>query len=123
MLDIKYILENKAEVKKAAKNKGIDVDIDKLLELDGQRRKLNEEIDAIRKKRNEIANLLQDDSKRTQEVIKEGKELKEELKTLEKKYTEIKEDYQVLMGRVPLVPSADTPIGEDEAGNVEVSTK
>jgi len=34
MLDIKFIRENPEKVKIGAKNKGVEVDVDKLLELD-----------------------------------------------------------------------------------------
>ena len=48
MLDIKYIRENSEIVKKAAIDKLINVDIDRLLELDTSIRKLNQELDAIK---------------------------------------------------------------------------
>ena len=52
MLDIKYIRENSETVKEAAKNKLINVDIDRLLEVDEQLRKLNQEADKIKEERN-----------------------------------------------------------------------
>lgn len=48
MLDIKYIRENSDKVKEAARNKLIDVDIDRLLEVDAMLRKLNQEADKIK---------------------------------------------------------------------------
>ena len=48
MLDIKYIRENSDKVKEAAKNKLIDVNIDRLLEVDAMLRKLNQEADKIK---------------------------------------------------------------------------
>ena len=44
MLDIKYIRENKEKVAQAAKNKNREVDLDRLLELDDQRRECIQQI-------------------------------------------------------------------------------
>ena len=55
MLDIKYIRENSDKVKEAARNKLIDVDIDRLLEVDAMLRKLNQEADKIKEERNSIS--------------------------------------------------------------------
>ena len=66
MLDIKYIRENSDIVKEAAKNKLIDVDIDRLLEVDEKLRKLNQEADKIKEERNTISSSipkLSDDEK------------------------------------------------------------
>ena len=49
MLDIQYIRESADKVKKAAKDKGVEIDVDRLIKLDGERRKLQQEIDVLRK--------------------------------------------------------------------------
>ena len=67
MLDIKYIRENSDIVKEAAKNKLINVDIDRLLEVDEKLRKLNQEADKIKEERNTIISSiskLSDDEKK-----------------------------------------------------------
>ena len=40
MLDIRLIRENPEKIKQACKNKGVNLDIDRLLALDRQRREL-----------------------------------------------------------------------------------
>ena len=45
MLDIKYIRENQKIIKDATKNKGIKLDLDKLLEIDEKRVKLLQEVE------------------------------------------------------------------------------
>jgi seryl-tRNA synthetase len=108
MLDIKFIRENKEAVKKAVKDKKIDIDIDKLLAVDGKRRGLiakSESVKAEQKK-------TQDREKATQ--------LKSEFKKLEKELAEIENEFKELMVQVPNIPSADTPVGKDETENVEV---
>ena len=55
MLDIKYIRERADEIKQAAKNKNIKIDIDALLSLDDKRRELLTKADDLRAERNELA--------------------------------------------------------------------
>ena len=53
MLDINFIRESKDVVKKGITDKGFDISlVDKVLELDEKRRKLNLEIEQLRAKRN-----------------------------------------------------------------------
>jgi len=122
MLDIKFIRDNKKEVAKAAKNKNIKIDLDALLELDDQRKSLQKEIDTLRTQRNEIAELLKDASKRTPEVMEKGKELKNGLAALELRETDVLNEYNTLMLKVPNVYSKDTPVGKDDSENEVFST-
>jgi seryl-tRNA synthetase len=122
MLDINFIKENLKEIKKAAKNKKIDVDLDKLLKLDEKRRQLIQEMDQLRSKRNENADLLKDPQKRTETLIAEGRELKDKVSALEKEQQVILAEYDEIMLRVPNIPSEDTPIGKDDKDNKEVAT-
>ena len=58
MLDIKFIRENLAQVKKDTANKGYKTDVDAVLELDDQRKKLTYKIDELRSRRNQISDLM-----------------------------------------------------------------
>jgi len=120
MLDINYIKENLKDLKKAAKNKNIDVDLDKLVKLDAKRRELIQEMDLLRAKRNANADLLQDPKKRTDKLIAEGRELKDKVSALEKEQQAVLAEYDELMVKVPNIPSKDTPVGKNESDNKEV---
>ena len=117
MLDINFIKENLKELKKVTKDKGIDLDYDKLLKLDEKRRKLIQQKDEIRQQRNKNADLLKDPKKRSDKLIKEGKSLKNKLAALENDYNKIQAEYDEMMLKVPNVISEDTPIGKDEKSN------
>jgi len=119
MLDIKFIRENARQVKDAAKHKNIKVDIDALLQLDDERRKLQAKIDELRAQRNELA-AMGKGSKPNPEQIKQGKKLKDEIAAREKEFEEIESDYADLLEKVPNIIHAAVPIGKDDSENVEI---
>jgi len=110
MLDINYIRENKEEVKKGVAAKQFDAKIvDNVLALDEKRRKLILEIEEIRAKRNKIA--------KEGKASDEGKKIKEELKDLEPKLSEVEKEYNQILYQIPNTFSKDTPVGKDESEN------
>jgi len=117
MLDIKYIRENSGKIKEAAKNKNIDLNIDELLVVDDKRRALQMEIDEMRAKKNKLADAAKS-GKPTKEQIEEGKLLKTKVIEIEAELKTVQEQYMALMVKVPTIPSADTPIGKNEEGNI-----
>ncbi|MFH1129259.1 MAG: serine--tRNA ligase [Patescibacteria group bacterium] len=119
MIDIKLLRENPEEYKQAAKNKNINIDIDRLLELDEKKRKLITETEKLRAERNEISSETKG-TKPSQEMIDKSKEIKEKIIQLEKEAISVEEEYDNLMIKAPIIPSADTPICKDETGNVVV---
>ena len=119
MLDIKYIREHADEIKQAAKNKNIKVDIDGLLKLDDRRRGLLQEIDDLRAQRNELAKTAKQ-GKPSAEQISKGEELKEGVARIEAELNAVEEQYEDIMVKVPTIPSKDVPVGKDDSENVEI---
>lgn len=122
MLDIKFIRENKDIVVAGAKKKHIDVDIDKLVELDDKRRELQQSLDTKRAEQNNASNAIasaKSDGER-QEVIARMQNLKETMKLEEGSLEEIMKEWRNLMVRVPNVPDMSVPDGDSDADNKEV---
>lgn len=111
MLDIKFIRENKDIVLQALKNKNAssDINLDELLSLADKQKELRVELDALNAKRNEAAKA---------QNIELGKQLKESAVALEASYAETEKAFLAMMLKIPNIPSADTPVGPDESGNV-----
>lgn len=108
MLSIDFIRQNKEKVLKGAADKGIEIDIDKLLNLDENRRKLLTEIQAVEAKRNKLTK---------EEGLKLGKELKEKLTRLKDELTAVETDYKAAMYSIPNLPATDVKVGKDESEN------
>jgi seryl-tRNA synthetase len=115
MLSIDYIRENPEKVKTAAKNKNREVDIDKILKLDDQRRELIQKTQKLREERNVLSK-----QKFSEEVKKRGIEIKEELKGLDEELGKVEKEMNMLISYVPNVPLDEVPVGKDESGNVEI---
>lgn len=109
MLDIKFIKENREIVEKAIadKKKG-PIDLDRMLALAEERRKLKQKISDTNQERNKIAE---------ERNIERGKELKANLQEFEGLLEKVEKEFISLMIQVPNIPSPDTPIGPDESGN------
>ena len=120
MLDIKFIRENTERVKQNTLDKGYkNVDIDRVIELDQERKALGQEIDSLRSRRNEIANSMKiAKSKPSSELIAEGKELKEKISALEDKYRHIDQDFMTVLKSIPNILQDDVPIGEEGEDDV-----
>jgi seryl-tRNA synthetase len=121
MIDIAFIRDNAELVKTAAQNKNVSIDIDRLLELDEQRRSQIASIEDIRAKRNELSASAKG-QRPTDEQIATGSKLKDELAKLEADFDQVDQQYQQLLLAVPNIPTSDTPVGKTEDDNVVVKT-
>ncbi len=107
MIDIKIIRDNPDKVKKAIRNKGADIDIDKILELDKKRRGLIQEIEQMKANQKKLG----------KEQMDKAKNLKEEIKNLEPELEKIEKEFNELFLQIPNLPLDDVPIGKDETEN------
>jgi len=124
MLDIKFIRENKEIVQKGAKKKFIDIDIEKLLDLDDKRLKQLKEVEDLRSEINRVSNdiAFSKDQALKIQLIEEMRIVKEDIKQKEEKLKYIIEEWQKLMIQVPNIPDISVPDGKNEEENVEVRT-
>ncbi|HWO07809.1 MAG TPA: serine--tRNA ligase [Candidatus Paceibacterota bacterium] len=124
MLDIKFIRENKDIVAAGAKKKRIEIDLDRLLELDDKRKELQKAYDDKRAEQNkasdEIAKLPAAERK---EYISKLADLKAAMKKDEAALEDVMKEWRALMVRVPNVPDMTVPDGESDADNQEIRTR
>jgi seryl-tRNA synthetase len=117
MLDIRFIRENAELVKEKSKQKGYSVDVDKLLELDKQRREVMGDIEIIRAERNKLADSSKGQAPSTA-VIEKGKHLKEHLADCEARFKKVEAEFYQILKTVPNMPAEDVPVGASEDENV-----
>ena len=121
MLDINYIRDNRQKVEDAIKNKGYTIDLDEILQLDDARKELSQKTDILRQERNQISSQMKN-GQPDQTLISRGKEIKQEISSLEEKLSSVESDFLAKLKTVPNVPCDDVPVGlsEDENEVAEV---
>lgn len=120
MLDVKFIRENLELVEKSAREKGYQVKVSEVVELDDARKEMLSEIEELRRERNGIAAKMKG-GKPEAELIEAGKAVKVELSEKEKKLAEVEEKLTAMLKSVPNVIFDDVPLGGEEC-SVEVKT-
>lgn len=113
MLDVNFIREHLAEVKKSTKEKGYKTDIDAILKIDDERKSVLQEVEKLRKERNDIASQMKG-GKPSPELIEKGKEIKQTLADEEKKLDEISAKVSDALKSVPNIIFEDVPLGGEE---------
>jgi len=109
MLDLQFIRDNQDLVRAAMKNKNREgIDLDRIVALADERKKMAGEISDINRKRNEA---------QAGRDFEAGKRLKDELQALEEKHRASEKELVALLIKLPNIPSPDTPVGPDESGN------
>ncbi len=119
MLSLQFIRENPDIVRAAILNKSVKVDFDAFLALDDKKKPLQQQVESLRARRNELSASM-GKGKPDPAVIEEAKKLKEELQVLEKEYEVLEAEHLAMIKKIPNIPTEDTPIGHSEEENVVV---
>ncbi|HXK38953.1 serine--tRNA ligase [Candidatus Kaiserbacteria bacterium RIFCSPHIGHO2_01_FULL_50_13] len=110
MLDIKFIRENRDIVEKAIRDKKTEpIDLDKVIQLYEERKALRTKLDEVNAARNKAAK---------EQNHADGKRLKEEAGEFEIKLPNLEKELVTLVSKIPNVPSADTPVGDESVNKI-----
>jgi seryl-tRNA synthetase len=121
MLDITFIREFPDLVKAGARKKRIQVDVDRLLEVDRQRRSLITDIEQLRAERNRQSKLVSTlPASGREAILAETRALTAQLRLREAALAPLEAEFEQLMLQVPNVPAPDVPEGLTDADNVEI---
>ena len=123
MLDRREIRENPDAVRDAVRKKGIDLDVDELLDLDRASRKLQHELDQAQARRKSSAReFAQADDARRAQLRAEHAELEAQLRELREQLAETTDRLNGLMLLTPTIPWEGAPVGPDDSANVILRT-
>ena len=118
MLDIRFIRKDPEAVKQNAINKGYEIDIASILDLDENRRDLILKTETLRERRNELSK----SKDQTSDTISEAKAIRTELAGLESELAVIEEKLNLKLRAVPNMALKEVPIGKSENDNVVLKT-
>ena len=120
MIDIRLVREQPEMVAQNARNKGYDIDVNKLVALDGEKRVLQQRVDELREKRNHNATKMKSGGKPDLDTINEGKQLKSELAELEQQLSAIETEWFEQLRAIPNIALPTVPVGKTEDENVVI---
>jgi len=126
MLDIKFISENEALVRKDLEKRGDKEKagwVSELVKKQAQWKTVKEENDKLRNKRNVITREISELRKQNKDIkdaVKEAKDLPSKITDSDKKLQELGDRVAFILRRLPNVLHSTVPIGKDDTDNKEI---
>ncbi|MFZ5861566.1 MAG: serine--tRNA ligase [Nitrospirota bacterium] len=126
MLDIRILREDLARMHAGYRKRGVAIDLAPLRERDDHRRRLQQEIDGLKQRRNEVSDRiarLKRDKGPADEVDALRAAMQQEgetLKRLETEWQAVNSDLETALLTLPNLPHESVPEGADAAANVEI---
>lgn len=127
MLDIKLIRDNPDAVHAGVANKQVEVDVDRILELDQGRRTCIVEVEELKQQRNanskEIGGLMKEGKIDEAESRKSAvRQIGEQIEALDAKQAGIDQELNLLLLSMPNLAHETVPVGADESANPVLRT-
>ena len=123
MLDIRRIRNNPEEVENLLKRRNQNLSLDKVLELDKQRREKLVEVENMKAEQNRISKqvpILKKEGKDVADILQDMKVLAEKVKVLDNDVKEIDLKIEELLLSIPNTPNPDVVIGASDEDNKEI---
>ena len=125
MLDPKIIRDEPDRIKQMLKDRAVEFDFEKMLELNKIRKEMMMESDELRQKRNQMSVKIGSEKKAgndASELLKEMGEISKKLDELENSRKTVDDDYHNLSFSIPNLIHDSVPKGADETFNKQVRT-
>jgi len=123
MLDLRFVRENANAVKASLSRRGINLDLAEFLALDASRRATQQEIETLRRRRNEVSEeigRLKKAGQPAEDKVAEMRAVGDSIAALENSTREVEEAQQNILLTIPNIPHVSVPDGKDENDNVEI---
>jgi seryl-tRNA synthetase len=118
MIDLNELRARPEDFRAAARAKRIECDIDRVLELDAQRRDLQRQVEDLRRQRNLHAQANSSGEQIAEADRATAKQLTASLGELEAKLADVVREFERAVLFVPSIPADDVPEGETDDDNV-----
>ena len=120
MHDINLIRKDQDKFVKEMRKRFTEVNIDKIILLDTEKRNLTFELQGLQNRRNKLSKLIpkiNNQQDEIEKIIKEVNKIKEDIKVAEKKLNEKSNNLDKILLNLPNKPAPDVPVGKDEKFN------
>ncbi len=122
MLDRKFIVENAELVKQNCVHRGVEVDVDRFVELEGQRRTGQAEVEDLNRQANQVSKSIgkAKDADEREARKEEGRRLREQVNQRRAELDELAAELDVIHRMIPNLSHEAAPIGVDDKANLEL---
>ena len=122
MLDRKYIVEHADDVRQNCTHRGVDADVDQLVQLESERREKQQQAQELNRQANEVSKSIgQAKDADEREVRKEeGRRLREQKDAVQAEVDRLENDVLSIQRLIPNLSHPDAPIGVDDKDNLEL---
>ncbi len=122
MLDRKFILDHLDAVRTNCDNRGVSCDLDRLVDLESQRRSKLVEVQELNRQANEVSKSIGQASsaEEREERKEEGRRLREAKDQAQADHDALDAQALAIQKTVPNMAHAEAPVGVDDKANLEV---
>ncbi len=117
MHNIKDIRNDFKNFKERLKNRNIDINLDNILSLDEENRKLIQEKEKFEMEKKAIS------KSKDQSLFEKSKELSLKIEEINKNQMKLQDRITDILSSIPNIPLSDVPVGQDENSNKEIEKK
>jgi seryl-tRNA synthetase len=120
MLDLQFICDNLDAVAENCSNRGVEVNLQRLVELRDRRSALIVEGDQKRREQKETSSQIPQaaDPEQKQKLVARGRELREQVSANEAELREVETELLSEQSRIPNMTHPDAPVGDESASRV-----
>ena len=125
MIDIKDLRDSIDEVEKSLARRGYSLNKDKFIDLDGQRKSLQVEVESLQSNRKNLSNdfgKLKSSGEDTEDLKKKIDSINDNLKSKNESLSLILDSINSILLDIPNIPHESTPDGKNENDNVVIRT-
>ena len=117
MHNLKEIRKDFDTFRKAIEKRSVEVNFEKLKDLDIKNRELIQKKEALEKEKKEIS------KSKDEKLFAKSKEISSSIEKINNQQIVIKADLEKILSSIPNVPHLDVPVGKDENDNIEIEKK
>src|SRR5436305_1122906 len=113
MLDRKFIIENVDRIKENCADRGVKCDVDRLVELEAERRKKLQSVEEANRKANDVAKMIgkAKDAAERESMKEEGRRLRDLKDTAQAEHDRLDAEARAVQATIPNLTHPDAPIG------------
>ena len=117
MHNLKEIRKDFDTFRKGIEKRSVEVNFEKLKDLDIKNRELIQKKEALEKEKKEIS------KSKDESLFAKSKEISSSIEKINNQQIVIKADLEKILSSIPNVPHLDVPVGKDENDNIEIEKK